>query len=221
MADDWTGINIRIVTSQLNTFADKTKNIIHNYSTNFDLFNDTLYETWGSDNAVNFNEHLTSLFKYKKELCEMRNKLLKAVSEAATEMAKHNGATFNYRVDYMMYGGVPKKIREDINGVKGMNIPLAKTALDSFEYGCSETVKSLDELPVELGLYDPSGELEATYKALIKNTVSQFKNDFIDARNYLADAFKEETLQLEIGKKEAEEELAANSTDLADMLAQQ
>ncbi len=208
MADAWTGINVEEVTSQLDNFADTTQTIIHNYSTMFDLFNDELYVTWGSENAVKYNTQLIKLFEYKRTLCELRNKILQAASGAASFMAKHNGTEFNYSVGYMMYGGSIKNLKDEINGVKGMNIPLAKMALESFQDGCNEVMNQLDELPVSFGLYDPSGELQATYKALIKDTVSKFKDDFIHARDYVSDAFEEETLQLEVGKAEAEEELS-------------
>ncbi len=218
MADAWTGLNVEAVKTQLSSFEETMNGIITNYSDAFDLYNEELYVTWGSEKAVAFTKNLETLNDYKRSLCEVLNKILSAAVSAAQFMAKHNGTEFNYDFGYRGYSGNCKALQEDINGVKGMNIPLAKLAHSTFGESCNEIIVALNELPLDFALYDPSGEIQAAYKALVSTEVNRFSDSVKEANKVISNAFEEETLQIEVGKVEAEEELVTNPTSENDPL---
>ncbi len=212
MADAWTGLNVEAVKTQLSSFEETMNGIITNYSDAFDLYNEELYVTWGSEKAVAFTKNLETLNGYKRSLCDVLNKILSAAVSAAQFMAKHNGTEFNYDFAYRGYSGKCKALQEDINGVKGMNIPLAKLAHSTFGENCNEIIVELNELPLDFALYDPSGEIQAAYKTLVNTEVNRFSDSVKEANKVISNAFEEETLQIEVGKVEAEEELVTNPT---------
>ncbi len=204
MADGWTGINVGEVTSQLNNFWEQMGTLVQSYVDSFDLFNTELFKTWGSDNAVKFNPILMGLSEIKKVLADLLNKIITAATEAAKAMAQHNGSVFdllfnpkNVQVDY-----VP--LKEEINGVKGMNIPLAKLAVDTFNSTVKGIIDGLLTLPLQFGLYDPAQEILTQYKNMVTTAAGWVSNAVKDAVEWLNGIFEDETLQIEVGKEAAE-----------------
>lgn len=212
MADGWTGLDVNTVKAQLRTFDEEMNKIISTYSDAFELFNNDLYVTWGSEKAVQFNKNLGSFSTYKSDFCEIRNKILNAAVSAAKFMAQHNGTTFDYSVAFMGTSTDVKELKNEINGVIGMNIPLAKLALETFTSTCNQIITDLDNLPIDFALYDPSGDMQKAYKDLVLNRTQNLSTALNDANVILQNAFAEETMQLEVGVVEAEEELTVRPT---------
>ncbi len=212
MADGWTGINVEEVKAQLNNFWEQMGSLAQSYVDAFDLFNTELFKTWGSDNAVKFNTNLLSLSEIKRVLYEVQNKVITAASEAAKFMAEHNGSVFNFVFGPQMVSADYKPLQEEINGVKGMNIPLAKLAVDTFDATVKGILNALLALPLGFGLYDPAQELLNQYKNMVTTTAQWVSDSVQDALNWVRGIFEDETLQIEVGKAEAEEELTVNPT---------
>ncbi len=223
MSDGWTGIKIEDVKNELDSFEESMNNIDVTYSTAYDLFNDELSHLWASDKAIDFNEKLIALSNFSHYFDTVRYKIISSAAVAASYMASHNGASFEYDVKSV---GTSQKthyhpLLEEIDGIKGMNIPLAKMSLNSFEESSQMVVNLIAELPLNFSLLDPSGELLAEYKNLINILSADLTEDINQAFSTLRTVFEEETLQITLGRIEAEDAISNRSnTSLGEQLSQ-
>ena len=209
MGDGWTGINADEVRGQLQAFADAMTELGQTYCDAFDLFNDELYRAWASEKAVEFNKRLAYLAQQKANIYWRANTVLSAATTAARFMAKHNGAEFNFEINVGEKSDSYVNLEAEKNGVKGMNIPLAKLSLESFSNTVEQVIAGMEALPLDFGLYDPAGELKACYSEMMQDKIFWLRSETQTSVNQMKTAFEEESLNVQLGKTQAEQQLAA------------
>ncbi len=228
MSDGWTGLNIEAVKKELDDFEQKMYEIASNYQSAYDLFEDELKKLWASPRAVDFNTNLLHLERYGRKIKYDCDDVLRSASNAAKIMAQHNGATFDY--DYHGYKTIGEReaetgqkinvgyvtwdesfgpLKQSINGVEGMNIPLVKYSLDCFQGSAQAVINDLNALPINFSLIDPNGELVSLYRSIVTKRASELQEEINDAVATVSAALEEETLQVRLGKEQAEQTLSA------------
>ncbi len=210
MGDGWTGINIGSVVKELDTFKGRMKEILTNYTDAFDLFNDELYRLWASENAVSFNDYIYKMAWIKYSIDYTGNDILVSAANAAKIMAQHNGASLTYDARRYMYSMGPhyKKLVDSQNGIRGMNIPMAKYSLDTFLESVSNVINMLNDLPMNFSLLDPNGELLTQYQSMVKKLIESIQSRIEESKSKLNEAFETEQLKVTMGKEQAEQTLA-------------
>ena len=227
MSDGWTGLNIEAVKKELDDFEQKMTEISTMMDDAWTLFSDELHRMWASPKAVEFNKQLHKLDYYEYKITLDRDDILLSASNAAKVMAQHNGATFDYEyhgyhtngeLDAMGYHSTcvacagnpfPWELQESRNGVQGMNIPMVKYSLNCFRDSANNVVSMLNELPMNFSLIDPEGELVAIYRSIVSKTASDLQEAINTAVATVSAALEEETLQVRLGKEQAEQTLSA------------
>lgn len=209
MSDGWTGINIDSVKGELDAFREAANEAQQFYRDAFCLFNYDLKLLWASEKAVEFNSRLLRLGWSTTWVGNEANKILDSATKAAQFMARQNGADFSYSYNPIVGENSYEALEEERNGIRGMNIPLAKVALDTFEENFQKFITMMDNLPMNFSLLDPAGELLATYKRMVNYIVNTIKTEVRWAKDRMKSAFEEESLRITLGKQQAEQQLAA------------
>ena len=210
MGDGWTGIDIGAVETQLDNFVEAMYDINSYYYATAREFANSLYRTWASEKAVEFNSKLEEIEHLEDTMVICHNKILASATKAANFMASYNGAEFNY--DYVIWVLGDLKVQHleaEKDGIKGMNVTLAKFALDTFNEKMKNIVNALDTLPMDFSLLDPAGELQAEYVALVKSAKENVQATAESVSAELTAAFETEEKNILLGKTQAETELAA------------
>ena len=211
MGDGWTGINIEGVKSDLTAFYEAMKQIQTDYRTDFDYFNDELYRAWASPKAADFNGWLVYAARVYRLIGKCTNDILVSATNAADYMARGNGSSFSYEFE-RLYDGANnefKHLEEEKDGVTGMNIPMAKFAFTDFTNACNNIIAALGNVPMNFSLLDPEGSLLAEYKRLVNDLTLEIDENLSDLSKQLEEAYKEEELQITLGKTQAEQQLSA------------
>lgn len=210
MSDEWTGIKLEAITRELNIFKDYMKNIATMYADAFALFSDELYRVWASERAVEYNRILIMLSELNVHIETTSYNVLDSASKAAKFMAEHNGASFAYDD----IGGIPTSglsftsLEVSKNGIQGMNIPLARISLDTFEETTSKIMEMVRNTPISFSLLDPAGELYDSYSRMVNSLTGKLGNAIGFAIGQLKATFETEELQIKMGKEQAAQELA-------------
>ncbi len=180
MGDGFTGINISEAGKVLDDFWDKKETITQKLGEAAREFEAEIVHNWASPKAKEFAKN----FSYKlvdvniipyKQLNEVYN----AAYYAASDMAKANGAEFTaangpYMFTYTMFYGsgmLNDVVEVSPNGETGMNVQAVTAALEEFTNKVNAQLGAFRDLPREIALYDPSGELKATYQTRLTNAV--------------------------------------------------
>lgn len=208
MGDGWTGLNVEAVKEQIQTFRNEAFRAYSNFKSAFELFNDSLYRTWASPKAVDFNSYIINL-AYENIICLSCNDVLQAACAAASFMARYNGDNTTFTYEELVEDIEPVRLLDNKEGITGMNIPLAKMALSSFTDSVKSVLNELRDLPVNFALYDPAGELKTQYQALVKDAISHIEFLVEGATKDLNAAFDEESMNITMGKQQAEQVLSA------------
>ncbi len=206
MSDEWTGLNVEEVTTNLENYKNEVDALLGDFSTTFQTFNFELYSYWASPKAEAFNAHLVKLAQAYNTTVNSLYEILFAAGLAASEMAKHNGTEFNN-----VYNTLPKdklltayySLKGEADGLQGMNIFRVNWAYDEFYEKISQINSRLENLPLGFGLYDPSGDIQRVYESLIKRTgevVSEAINELITS---IDEALQTETNDIRIGMEQA------------------
>ncbi len=208
MADGWTGLDLGKIRTQLNNFDEIMSDAISDYETAYYIFNRDLYNMWASPKAVEFNGILSELAYEIVRLKKCRYEVMYGAVKAAQYMAQRNGATFEYDVPEVDEYYEVASLELDKDGIAGMNIPLAKLALETFTESVTKAVGKIDSLSMDFALYDPNGELIRAYIARVQKAKDEISNYLNMATDKLTTAFEEEEMQIVMGKQQAQTALA-------------
>ncbi len=208
MADGWTGIDVETVENQISNFRDGMNRAYNNFKTAFELFNDSLYRTWASPKAVEFNPYIVNL-ALENLIDYAANNVLQAASTAASFMARYNGVNHTFTYEEITSSIEPVRLLEDKDGTIGMNVPLAKMALNAFTDSVNSVLNDLRDIPLDFALYDPAGEIKAQYVEMVNSAISHVEYLLEGATKDLEKAFDEETMNIRLGKVQAEQVLSA------------
>ncbi len=203
MSEGWTGGNFAQVKYELNNFLEAMEQIRRNYFNSLISFNVRLKRTWASEKAVEFNAKLKALAQLNETIRANTIEIMRKAELAAFKMADANGVDFTYTPYYEIIDTNYMPLLEEKDGIKGMNIPLAKEGLDSFIAACGTVKSDLSSVPFNIELLDPNGDIKAAYKEIINKLINTISEEIDAVNNDMQTAFENEELQLELGKRQA------------------
>ena len=208
-ADGWTGFDPNAVQAEILNFQEYMNTIIVDYSNDFNMFNEQLFKSWASEKAVEFNSHLEALSSIRLNFATSTNDILQSAIQAAAHMATANGATFALSANISGINTPYMLLAEERDGIKGMNITLAKADLDQFDSSCQDILNRLADAPIQFSLFDPGSELITAYKTIINNLVTSLTEELNQAVAAMESAFETEEMSIRLGKTQAEQQLVA------------
>ena len=182
-------------------------------------FMTTLEKIWCSPNAVEFGKkHFQTLYNLATNIKTVgKNICINAVA-AYNIVARSNGASTINASEFTSDDLASPDISEpstftlkDVSdkGVVGMNYSLVKLAVSEFKNQVEILIHGLNELPMDIAFYDPSGELKAAYKREIALMVEKIETE---AKSIYADidaALETEINTILLAKEDAAETMAA------------
>ena len=209
MGDGWTGINIGQVIHDLAAFRDAIGAAQKKYIEAYTEFESILYDAWASPQAQAFQDYLVQLQYYGRGIGANGNEILESATDAARTLATSNGATFPFSYEKLIEDvGWPLVLEESKGGVVGMDVARVKAAYDAFKGQSEGVITLLDSLPMNFAVFDPSGDLVATYKNKIDFVRNSLENALNNTTAKVNSVIAEEEQSILRGKTQAESELA-------------
>ena len=185
MSEGMTGLN----PTQAKIDIEETQSAIKNVASMLndsgrELF-ETLEKNWCSPVAVEFSN------KYSGKLYEVTvtniehaaDKIATMAKEAYNELATAHQIglldveEYSYPSIYTYFG---KLMSVDAENTVGMNVEKVKAAMIDYQKGVNQALEALDEVPTNIALYDPEGEVQSTYTSTI-NKVKEDLNSTVNA----------------------------------------
>ena len=133
--NNFTGFNPQEAKNDLVKFNNELCEIIDMQSNALHILFDDLFWIWASPKAKEFSDKYDPICETLTENTNAEgSKILKAVAQAIDKMAEGNGyQPFAFAdIDYPYGNFSPALLCEELNGIVGMNISLAKDAFESF-----------------------------------------------------------------------------------------
>ena len=94
-------------------------------------------------------------------------------------------------------------------GIVGMNKTIVKLALNELNGAINDCINGLNNLPMDIALYDPSGEMMSSFKNLIKKMVSEDEEIIKGITDDINVALEEEQDRIELAKEQATQAMNA------------
>ena len=88
-------------------------------------------------------------------------------------------------------------------GIVGMNIVQARYARDDFKDQVMKFLDDLNNMPMDIALYDPSGEMKAAFKKLITDFISEMTDELTAVSADMDVALETEENRIELAKEQA------------------
>ena len=231
MNDGMIGLSPEQARDQLHSFGCDCTDIIGHFfrRDGFHPFRDALYEAWCSPKAQEFGKtHLTKLLMIEQDITKTAHNIIARATNAYNKLATSNGLspidwsewgldysdgnltigdpTLSYVFDYIGKDGDGNYLRAvSPDGIVGMNKNRVKQALDNLNVAVNTCINELNNLPMDIAFYDPNGEMQAGFKELIKDMISEIHDVMNEIKKEINTAINEESDAIELAKNQAVE----------------
>lgn len=215
---DMTGFNPTQAQAEIDRLGEELYKSLETFIDSSVSFFGALGDAWYSPKAVEFfNYSSPVLVDLQLTYLKMADIIIKNSVAAYNVLAKANDCgTIESNASYCI---IPEGAYTDVeagiwdegpNGEVGMNTLLVKASiLPKFKESITKFLNGLDSLPLDIGFYDPAGELKARFKEMVvkfKEHATSKTNDIVVKIETLMTT---EVENIEIAKNAAAETLSA------------
>lgn len=209
MADLSTGFNSGSARGNLNSFKNGMVSAITKYNSACEELMATLSSSWSSPIAVQFSSaYVPKMRDISSSLRTLGETVLSRASRAVSSFARANGSYFSFDSSISVGTCNPDILKEDLNGVVGMDINKVEEAIYSFESKMTGFFSSLDSLPTGIALYDPDGAQRSAYVSLIGGKKSEIKDLVSNMKIALKKSIEQEEDKIKTAKNRAVDTLS-------------
>ncbi len=218
MEDEFSGLDLDVCKRQLREWLDATNSIFIKGGKVVKLFNSALVLNWYSPVAKEKSSVLKGYFSdMRGALDSMFNKVYKNAVGSIRYLAMKNGESFEAWGENGFSSGGNNFydltwIDLEERGPKGtgMNKSRVTTSiLPDFCTGMEDVISSLDDLPMDLAVYDEKGNILATYQDLIKTCKEKVAECVENVKNEITSVVGTEVDNITLGVVGAEEKMSA------------
>ena len=211
-----TGYNPELAKRQLDQFVDMCNQLYIEAGNAVDLFNRALVNNWTSPKAANMNGFLHENTNYiGNAINSMCNTVAMNAVTAIRYLAMKNGSDFQYGDGISLGGGnyfgdhwVDLK-ESGVHGV-GMNKNnVIYLILPDFRNSLNSVKEKLNNLPLDLAVYDPSGRMKEAYIQLITKCKADINQCVLRVDSEINQILTQEVDNITIGVNQAVETMTA------------
>ncbi len=223
MGDGWTGVDLNQARADLDRFHNMVKELDMYANDAISTFSDVLAENWFSYTAAH-STIIGTLSTIGGFIDGIDKTIIEKAVSAIQTLASSNGATFMYEPEGLVRGAHPIYVTEhgfggaafDVsnhcketgpNGEMGMNKAKVSVGLNELTQKINSVCNNLDNLPTNIALYDPSGDLANAFKTAITKGVQYSKEALARATKYVETDMNNEFDTISLGVLRAKEAL--------------
>ena len=211
----FTGLNIERAVYDIKELHDIGWDIQEKVRMPLKYFFIYLEKHWASPVAKQFSDEVCAVWQeLDSEYMTSFLHILQGAEDAARALAQSNGAYFpcHYGLESgYVHNGDPIviHIKEDIDGIVGMDVEGVRIALEAFKDQEKEGIALFDDLPEYIAFYDPEGELLGTYGRNVKNFKTKFEKIINTINEKMESYLETETDNILMAKQNAADTLNA------------
>lgn len=220
MNDGFTGLSVAQAQNDMDAYAVKAFSNRHNYWLAFNYLFEELSQVWASPKAVDFDRIYRPIIA--DNLANFDYTIAKNYTDARDAynfLARANGvptigSDSMYLIDSngnhaqgLEVDSFPKLL-DNINGIVGINDEQAKIIMSSFESKIKAALEETDEIPMDIALYDPYGNLKKSFVnrvSFLKQLVTVLMKDMT---RKVEIAIEQEAHSVLLAKQQATESLS-------------
>lgn len=199
-----TGFNPTEAQQQLREFMEYGTRAYEKAANSLNVLETNLYNNWFSPKAVEFGiDRISRLSLIEKDINTLYTSMYKSGVDAYNKLATSNGAStiayegpeeeFYYLSDNFRdtHTATFKEASDD--GTVGMDVEKVKLARDEYLNKMKELEYFISETPMNIAFFDPSNELQTTFKSKITKIVNYIKETIDHCFKDIDDAIDTET----------------------------
>ncbi len=224
--EDMTGLNPQEVQQQIINFYWKALGIGIGFQNDCNHYSDSLITAWCSPKAVEFQKKFDRIYVIGYNIDALASQIAQSAVSAYNIVARIQGLE-PLNIEEMNFNATnPKRISRNLrdaydhpnlenfkevsdSGVVGMNVGLVKVARSLFEQKVKEMINKLNDLPLDISLYDPEGSQKEAYKKAIQTMIDDIEERVRDAHAFIEDAIQTEQDTIMLAKQQATDVLSA------------